>query len=305
MEKCNIGGYSMKLTRSLAINEVVNNQQLCEVFLCAPQGGMRKSNRTNTLTLISDKTKLYDDKIVDDIYHYTGMGQSGDQKMSGQNLTLAESDSNGVEIHFFEVMKPREYTYRGQVELAGEPYQGQQKDQDGRQRIVWIFPLRLIDSKAKFTKLPSVMEDNQELQEEFKEIQQVENLPISRTEKERLIKSRIGQGKFKKLLVKRECKCALCGVTDSRVLIASHIKPWSVSTNAERLDVNNGLLLCPNHDALFDKHLISFDLDGKIVISQSLDEIDRVFLNVNDGLRVNLNEEQWSYMEEHNQNLIK
>ncbi|WBF58652.1 HNH endonuclease [Lysinibacillus sp. JK80] len=149
------------------------------------------------------------------------------------------------------------------------------------------------------------MEDNQELQEEFKEIQQVENLPISRTEKERLIKSRIGQGKFKKLLVKRECKCALCGVTDSRVLIASHIKPWSVSTNAERLDVNNGLLLCPNHDALFDKHLISFDLDGKIVISQSLDEIDRVFLNVNDGLRVNLNEEQWSYMEEHNQNLIK
>ncbi|WP_269897795.1 HNH endonuclease [Lysinibacillus sp. JK80] len=295
----------MTLTRSLAINEVVNNQQLCEVFLCAPQGGMRKSNRTNTLTLISDKTKLYDDKIVDDIYHYTGMGQSGDQKMSGQNLTLAESDSNGVEIHFFEVMKPREYTYRGQVELAGEPYQGQQKDQDGRQRLVWIFPLRLIDSKAKFTKLPSVMEDNQELQEEFKEIQQVENLPISRTEKERLIKSRIGQGKFKKLLVKRECKCALCGVTDSRVLIASHIKPWSVSTNAERLDVNNGLLLCPNHDALFDKHLISFDLDGKIVISQSLDEIDRVFLNVNDGLRVNLNEEQWSYMEEHNQNLIK
>lgn len=77
---------------------------------------MRKSNRTNTLTLISDKTKFYDDKGVDDIYHYTGMGQSGDQKMSGQNLTLAESDTNEVEIHFFEVMKPVEYTYRGQIE---------------------------------------------------------------------------------------------------------------------------------------------------------------------------------------------
>ncbi|MGE7942247.1 HNH endonuclease [Lysinibacillus xylanilyticus] len=224
--------------------------------------------------------------------------------MSGQNLTLAESDSNGVEIHFFEVMKPREYTYRGQVELAGEPYQDQQKDQDGRQRLVWIFPLRLIDSKAKFTKLSSATDDKQELQEEFKEIQQFENLPIIQTEKERLIKSRIGQGKFKKLLIERECKCALCGVTDPRVLIASHIKPWSASTNEERLDVNNGLLLCPNHDALFDKHLISFDLQGKIAISRTLDETARVFLNVNGELRVKLNEKQLSYMEGHYQNLI-
>ncbi|MED4455033.1 HNH endonuclease signature motif containing protein [Metabacillus fastidiosus] len=294
----------MTMTRPLAINEVVNNQQLCEMFLCAPQGGMRKSNRTNTLTLISDKTKLYDDKVVDDIYHYTGMGQSGDQKMSGQNLTLAESDGNGVEIHFFEVMKPREYTYRGQVELAGEPYQGQQKDQDGRQRLVWIFPLRLMDNKAKFTKPPSATNDKQELKEEFKGIQQVENLPITQTEKERLIKARIGQGKFKKLLIERECKCALCGVTDPRVLIASHIKPWSASTNEERLDVNNGLLLCPNHDALFDKQLISFDVQGKIVISQTLDEAARIFMNVNEGLRVELTEKQLGYMKYHHQNLI-
>ena len=296
----------MTMTRPLAINEVINNQQLCEVFLCAPQGGMRKSNRTNTLTLISDKTKLYDDKVEGDIYHYTGMGQSGDQKMSGQNLTLAESDNNGVKVHFFEVMKPREYTYRGQVELAGEPYQGQQKDQDGRERLVWIFPLRLKDSKAKFTKLTSAMNDKQELQEEFKEIVEVDNLPIPQTEKERLIKGRIGQGKFKEFLIERECKCALCGVTNPRVLIASHIKPWSVSTNEERLDVNNGLLLCPNHDALFDKNLISFDLQGKIVISQTLDETARMFLNVHNGLRVKLNDMQLRYMKEHYQkfNLI-
>jgi len=293
----------MRITRPLEINEIVNNQQLSEVFLCAPQGGMRKSNRTNTLTLISDKTKLYEDKVVGDIYHYTGMGQSGDQKMSGQNLTLAESDSNGVEVHFFEVIKPKEYTYRGQVELAGEPYQDQQKDQDGRLRLVWIFPLRLKDSKAKFTKLSSATNDKHELQEEFKEIQEAENLPIPETEKERLIKGRIGQGKFKKLLTERECKCALCGVTDPRVLIASHIKPWSASSNEERLDVNNGLLLCPNHDALFDKHLISFDSHGEIVISQTLDETARVFLNVNAALRVKLNEKQLSYMEGHYQSL--
>ncbi|WP_243765237.1 HNH endonuclease [Bacillus arachidis] len=289
----------MTMTRPLAINEVVNNQQLCEVFLCAPQGGMRKSNRTNTLTLISDKTKLYDDRVDGEIYHYTGMGQTGDQKMSGQNLTLAESDQNGVEIHFFEVMKQREYTYRGQVELAGAPYQDQQKGQDERQRLVWIFPLRLKDSNVKFTKLSSTTNGKQELQDEFKEIQQVENLPISITEKERLIKSRIGQGKFKKLLLGRECKCALCGVTDPRVLIASHIKPWSESTNEERLDVNNGLLLCPNHDALFDKHLISFDGRGKIVISETLNEMVRTFMNLNDRMQVNLTAEQLNYMQDH------
>lgn len=294
----------MTITRPLTINEVLNNKQLCEIFLCAPQGGMRKSNRTNTLTLISDKTKLYDDKAIDEIYHYTGMGQSGDQKMSGQNLTLAQSNSNGVEVHFFEVMKKKEYTYRGQVELVGEPYQEQQKDKDGLLRLVWVFPLRLKDSYAKPTKYQLTSNVVNELEEEFEALQQVGNLPITDTEKELMVKARIGQGKFKKLLIERECKCAICGVTDPRVLIASHIKPWSVSTNRERLDENNGLLLCPNHDALFDKHLITFDLQGKIVISQTLDEVTRIFLNVHDELRVKLTEKQLSYMVGHYQNLI-
>lgn len=294
----------MSMTRPLAINEVLNNQQLREVFLCAPQGGMRRSIRTNSLTLISDKTKLYDDRVIEDIYHYTGMGQTGDQKMSGQNLTLAESNQNGVEIHFFEVMKPREYTYRGQVQLAGEPYKAQQKDQDGRQRLVWIFPLRLQDSKATFTKLFSTTNDKQELQDELEDIQQVESLSIKQTEKERLIKARIGQGKFKKLLIQRECKCALCGVTDSRMLIASHIKPWSTSTNEERLDVHNGLLLCPNHDALFDKQLISFSTQGEITISPTIDETARIFMNVNKKMQVTLTEKQLEYMEDHFKKLI-
>lgn len=286
------------------MNEVVNNQQLCEVFLCAPQGGMRKSNRTNTLTLISDKTKLYEDRVVGEIYHYTGMGQSGDQKMRGQNLTLAESNRNGVEIHFFEVLNQREYTYRGQVELAGDPYQEHQRDQNGSQRLVWIFPLRLKDSEAMFTKISLKSQDTQDLQEEFRDILKVEDLPITQTEKERIIKERIGQGKFKNLLIDRECKCRLCGVTDRRVLIASHIKPWSISTNEERLDVNNGLLLCPNHDALFDKKLISFNGQGEISISQSLDENTQFFMNIDTDMQIELTREQVIFMKEHHENLV-
>lgn len=102
---------NLSMMQPLQVNEIINNKQICEVFLCAPQGGMRKSKGTNTLTLISDKTKLYDDRIIDNIYHYTGMGQVGDQKMQSQNLTLAESERNGIETHFFEVLKPKEYTY--------------------------------------------------------------------------------------------------------------------------------------------------------------------------------------------------
>ncbi|GKW45869.1 HNH endonuclease [Planococcus sp. NCCP-2050] len=294
----------MVVRRPLAINDIINNQELCEVFLCAPQGGMRKSNRTNTLTLISDKTKLYDDRIIGNIYHYTGMGQSGDQKMSGQNLTLAESHSNGVELHFFEVLKPKQYTYRGQVELAGEPYQDKQKDQNGRERMVWIFPLQLKDKHAKFTDLSTTKNSVQELREEFKIIQQVENLPITETEKERLVRTRIGQGKFKDLLLKRECKCALCGVIEARLLIASHIKPWSISSSEERLDVNNGLLLCPNHDALFDKNLISFNVNGEIVISKTLSEITKVFMNINNKMKINLTGKQAKYMAKHYENLV-
>ncbi|MDQ7864888.1 HNH endonuclease signature motif containing protein [Peribacillus frigoritolerans] len=90
------------------------------------------------------------------------------------------------------------------------------------------------------------------------------NVDVLDTEKESIIKARIGQSSFKSALLYEEKKCKLCGVTDSRFLIASHIKPWSQSNNYERLDKNNGLLLCPNHDALFDKGYISFKEDGSI-----------------------------------------
>lgn len=100
---------------------------------------------------------------------------------------------------------------------------------------------------------------------------------ITNTEKEQLIKSRIGQSNFKKGLIERECKCKLCGVTNERFLIASHIKPWSDATNEERLDLDNGFLLCPNHDALFDKGFITFTEKGNIVISKQIDDITMLF----------------------------
>jgi len=57
-----------------------------------------------------------------------------------------------------------------------------------------------------------------------------------------------------------------------RFLIASHIKPWRSSNNSERLDGENGLLLSPNIDAMFDHGFISFDDDGTLLVSAVLDK---------------------------------
>jgi len=127
---------------------------------------------------------------------------------------------------------------------------------------------------------------------------------ITGTEKEQLIKFRLGQSMFKKALLDAEKRCRICGVTDERFLVASHIKPWSQSSDQERLDVNNGLLLCPSHDALFDKGYISFDDDGTILISDSLDEATKIFLNINEIMKISMNEEQQQYMKWHRENLF-
>jgi len=98
-----------------------------------------------------------------------------------------------------------------------------------------------------------------------------DDVSISVTERSQIIKSRIGQGTFKqRLLEKYNCKCIMTGITDRRLLIASHVKPWSVSSNSDRLSVDNGLLLSPMYDKLFDLGLISFSNKSELLISSDL-----------------------------------
>lgn len=132
-----------------------------------------------------------------------------------------------------------------------------------------------------------------------------EKFEITETEKEQLIKSRIGQPAFKKALLAIEKKCCLCGMSDERFLVASHIKPWIQSNHKERLDVNNGLLLCPNHDSIFDKGYISFGQDGTILISNSLNVDTRFFLKINENMIVKMNESKRRYMSWHQENVYK
>lgn len=109
-----------------------------------------------------------------------------------------------------------------------------------------------------------------------------EDAKLSVTEKEAIVKSRIGQGIFRKRLLDKYHKCIVSNIADPRLLIASHIKPWSVSDNRERLSAENGLLLNSLYDKMFDLGLITFKNNGKIVVSDTILQSDRTILKVDE-----------------------
>ena len=86
-----------------------------------------------------------------------------------------------------------------------------------------------------------------------------------------LSNARIGQGAFRKRVLAMEPACRVTGVAMPSLLRASHIKPWRESTDTERLDGANGLMLAPHIDLLFDQHLISFADNGRLIVSKKLD----------------------------------
>jgi len=171
-------GFEVKLKFDIKSGDIIANQQISTLFGCGTQGGMRKSNKTNTLVIISDQTKpFYKDEWKGDVFYYTGMGITGDQKIDYmQNKTLAESKTNGVEVHLFEVFSPGKYTYQGLVELADSPFYEMQTDKDGNERKAVIFPLKLVSGKktsdrAYWAVLPlSSMEDILELWQIWKSL---------------------------------------------------------------------------------------------------------------------------------------
>lgn len=124
--------------------------------------------------------------------------------------------------------------------------------------------------------------------------------PGAGTDIEKIVKTRVSQGSFRRLLLLERHQCNLCDITTTSVLRASHIKEWSDSSREERIDANNGLLLCANHDALFDRHQISFEPNtGDICISASIDAEQREALNLSDSFNLSMSDRMKSYMQIH------
>lgn len=109
---------------------------------------------------------------------------------------------------------------------------------------------------------------------------------VPETEARALRDSRLGQGRFRASVMDYWRRCAVTGCEALELLAASHIKPWRSSTNAERLDPYNGLLLTPNLHAAFDVGLISFRDDGSVVLSSRADPATLEALGIHSGLRI-------------------
>jgi hypothetical protein len=103
-----------------------------------------------------------------------------------------------------------------------------------------------------------------------KDAQIIERTDIGPVDRIRLLRSRRGQGVFKRNVMLYENACRVTQVSDIHHLRASHIKPWSVSTDQEKLSGSNGLLLSPHIDHLFDHGWISFGDREEILVSKGL-----------------------------------
>lgn len=129
---------------------------------------------------------------------------------------------------------------------------------------------------------------------------------IPETHRLQLAKARIGQGFFRKQVILLDGACRVTGVTDTRLLIASHIKPWREANNAERLSGYNGLLLSPHIDALFDEQFITFEDDGQMRVHASLsrDVLERWSIDPNKRVE-RFRPEQTSFLAHHRKLFIQ
>jgi hypothetical protein len=114
------------------------------------------------------------------------------------------------------------------------------------------------------------------------------DITIPETEKLALVSSRRGQGRYRKDLMMIESSCRVTRVNRARHLVASHTKPWRDCSNEERLDPENGFMLTPNVDHLFDKGFISFENNGSLIISSvsHRDTINRMGISTDEPTNV-------------------
>lgn len=131
---------------------------------------------------------------------------------------------------------------------------------------------------------------------------------LQETERQAIIRSRVGQGRFREGVIEHWRQCAVTGATCIDLLKASHIKPWRDATNSERLDPSNGLLLVPNLDAAFDAGRITFDGDGRIVLSRQMRAGAAYQLHISEKMRIDqkrLSAEHHKYLEYHQQHVFE
>lgn len=242
----------MVFNPGINIGTELSNDEMRELFKCGNMGGMRRSKQTGTLVIISDNTKgLYRDVWKNGVLHYTGMGKVGDQVLTGnQNGTLYYSDTNGVEVHLFEVLKKAVYTYRGVVRLVDEPYISKQPDDDGNMRDVWMFPMApVIENEQSMSREMTEQEISILSDKELARYTAVKNLNKEPKKTETVVYYR---DPYLKQMVKRiaEGKCQYCG--SDAPFMDKQGQPYLEAHHVVRMAdggkdvIENMVAICPN-----------------------------------------------------------
>jgi putative restriction endonuclease len=205
---------------------------------------------TNYIILFVTKIKersstQYNDYIDGEFLFWEGeTGHTADRR-------IIEAKNNRDEVHlFYRDIHHTPFVYFGKITLFAHEIMQNSPSK-------FVFKVDMLDTEVNVVK---------EVREHASEY-----ATLTKTEREAIVKSRLGQGIFRYNLIKLWGSCSVTDLQNVTLLRASHLRPWKDSSNSERLNPYNGLLLIPNYDLLLDKGLITFQSSGNIVISKRLD----------------------------------
>lgn len=286
------------------LNNVIKREYLHDKYGGNRQKGISVSTTYPYIFIFSGKSGQrhgYKDQWENNnIFSYTGEGRLNDMQFTAGNLALRDHIKNGKRVFLFTDSQIRSHV-KFEAELILEEtdfFIG--LDTKGHERIAIKFFFKRIGANIDYhieTQLLNLQDRVGIYNADLPNI----------TERKGLVTSRVGQGAYRKSILYRwEFKCAVTNYSKNEILIASHILPWKESNNDERLDVNNGILLSPTYDALFDQHLISFENNGKIILSDTLLKTNYRDIGVTGNEIIkNLKVENHFYLDRHRNNLLK
>ena len=252
-----------------------DNQELRSFF-----GG--KGFNIRACLLKSDLLKYMND-VHDEYLHPEQMYQRKDimPKLWEERYKKIESLDNIIYFQLNEQIQikgPRVYVNSNdnayklirEISLPNITYLAAIKLRDNSGNILYYFRL--------FVDYFGELDNNIVIENQIKDIQ--DSPSVTDEIKLQLTKARVGQGKYRQDLLSMCPFCPITMVADDRLLIASHIKPWSKSSKNEKIDPYNGFMFTPNIDLLFDKGFISFTDDKKMIVSPWLSRLTCSRLNI-------------------------
>jgi hypothetical protein len=203
----------------------------------------------------------------------------GEEKHSSDKRVV-EANKNQDEIHlFYRDTHHSPFVYFGRISLTDFQLRENAPSE-------FVFRIEMLSSEI----------------DAFKEVREhaTEYKTLEKTEQEQIVVSRLGQGNFRRNVIRLWGSCSVTGLQNVTLLRASHIKPWKDSNNQERLSPFNGFLLIPDYDFLFDRGYITFKNKGSMIVSKRLSPFACKIFDVDENLKLrNVFPENKEYLDFH------